>query len=212
MFFVGKSSKDWDSPDYVPSIFVFKGTKLNHQKLSRYERFLARKTQHEEHETSSTAHCGEASDSEQCVSDGVESLSATSTVMVDKGTSCDIQLRDSSVNTDDSYESRQTLLATIAEQKEKISSLNDSLLLSSSPAAAMRNDNEQTLFLTAIPSYDMFEALLNILSPVVKPKFALSAADQFLLVMMKLRLAVPLQDLSYRFRIGITVVSNIFHR
>ena len=52
---------------------------------------------------------------------GVESLSATS--MVDKGTSCDIQLRDSSVNTDDSYESRQSLLSTVAEQKEKISSL-----------------------------------------------------------------------------------------
>ena len=50
--------------------------------------------------------------------------------------------------------------------------------------------------LTGIPSYDMFEALLNTLSPVVKPKFALSVADQFLLVMMKLRLAVPLQDLS----------------
>ena len=102
------------------------------QKLSRYARFFSRKTQRktsehgEECETSSTAHCGEVSDSEQCRSDGVESLSATSTVMVDKGTSCDIQLRDSSVNTDDSYESRQSLLATIAEQKEKISSLNDS--------------------------------------------------------------------------------------
>ena len=58
----------------------------------------------------------------------------------------------------------------------------------------------------------MFEALLNILLSVIKPKFALSAADQFLLVMMKLRLAVSLQDLPYRFRIGITVVSNIFHR
>lgn len=53
---------------------------------------------------------------------------------------------------------------------------------------------------------------MNILLSVLKPKFALSAADQFLLVMMKLRLAVPLQDLPYRFRIGITVVSNIFHR
>ena len=80
----------------------------------------------------------------------------------------------------------------------------------------MRNDNEQTLFLTGIPSihvsYDTFEALLNILFPIVKPKFALSTADQFLLVMMKLRLAVSFQDLSYRFRIGITVVSNIFHK
>lgn len=74
----------------------------------------------------------------------------------------------------------------------------------------MRNDNEQTLFLTGIQSYDMIKALLNILLSVIKPKFALSAADQFLLVMMKLRLAVPFQDLPYRFRIGITVVSNIF--
>ena len=65
MFFGDKPSNDKDSPDYVPSIFVFKGTKLNHQKLSSYARFLARKTQRrtsehgEECETSSTAHCGE---------------------------------------------------------------------------------------------------------------------------------------------------------
>ena len=158
------------------------------QKLSR-TRFLARKTQRktrehgEECETSSTAHCGEVSDSEQCRSDGVESLSATSTVMVDKGTSCDIQLRDCSVNTHDCYESCQSLLATIAEQKEKINSLNDRVFLSSSPAAAMRNDNELLICCYSV-----------------------------LFVMMKLRLAVSFQDLSYRFCIGITVVSNIFHR
>ena len=40
MFFVGKPSNDKDSSDYVPSIFVFNGTKLNHQKLSRYTRFF----------------------------------------------------------------------------------------------------------------------------------------------------------------------------
>ena len=53
---------------------------------------------------------------------------------------------------------------------------------------------------------------MNLLLPIVKPKFALSTADQFLLVLMKQRLAVSFQDLSYRFRIGITVVSNIFHK
>ena len=53
------------------------------QKLSRYARVFSRKTQRktsehgEECETSSTAHCGEVSDSEQCRSDGVESLSVT---------------------------------------------------------------------------------------------------------------------------------------
>lgn len=84
---------------------------------------MARKAQRitsehgEEHGTSSTAHCGEVSDSEQCRSDGVESLNAT--VMVDKGTSCDIQLQDSSANTDDSYESHQSLLATKQTKKRK---------------------------------------------------------------------------------------------
>ena len=130
------------------SIFVFNRTKLNHQKLSRYERLWARRktNEHDEHETSSTAYYGEVNDSEHCMSDGVEFLTATSTVMVDKGTSCDIQLQDSSVNTDDSYGSRQSLLATIAELKEKITSLKDSLLLSSSPAAAMKNDKNRLFF------------------------------------------------------------------
>lgn len=65
------------SPDYVPSIFVFKGTKLNRQILSCYERCLARKAQSghgEKRETSSVAHCGEVNDFQQFMS---ESLSGT---------------------------------------------------------------------------------------------------------------------------------------
>ena len=65
-------------------------------------------------------------------------MSESSTVMVDKCTSCEIQVQDRSVNTHDSYESHQSLLATIAEQKEKTSYLNDSVLWSSSPSAAMK--------------------------------------------------------------------------
>lgn len=158
MFFVGKPSKDMDSPDYVPSIFVFKGTIRNCHAMNGFWLGKLREKLNMKNMRLALQHIVivEKQVILSNMSDGVESLSATSTVMVDKGTSCDIQVRDSSVNTDDSYESRQILPATIAEQKEKISSLNDSLLLSSSPAAAMRNDNEQTLFLTGIPSYDMF--------------------------------------------------------
>ena len=57
---------------------------------------------------------------EQCVSDGVESISATSTVMVDKGTPCDIQLRHSSVNTDDNYESPDTSSNSRAKGENKL--------------------------------------------------------------------------------------------
>ena len=36
--------------------------------------------------------------------------------------------------------------------------------------------------------------------------------DQFLLVLMKLRLAVPNQDLAYRFGINTSRVSQLFHK
>ena len=140
-----------------------------------------------------------------------ESLGSSTSEMVDKGMSCDIQIHDSSVNTDDTYTSCQSLLTTIAEQEEKIKSLTSRLSLHSSPAAAMKNDNEQTLFLTGMPSNKMFKGLLNILLPVVKTKFTLPPADQLLLVLMKLWLAVPFQDLAYRFCVCLTTVSTIFH-
>ncbi len=58
----------------------------------------------------------------------------------------------------------------------------------------------------------MFDNLLKVLLSVIKPKFSLSPPDQFLLVLMKLRMAVPMQDLSYRFHVSVVVISNIFHR
>ena len=132
--------------------------------------------------------------------------------MVDKGKSCDIQMHDSSVNTDNTYTSCQSLLTTIAGQEEKIKFLTSRLSLHSSPAAPIKDDDKQTLFLTGIPSNKMFEALLNILLPVVKTKFTLPHADQLLFVLMKLRLAVPFQDLVYCFRVCLTTISTIFHR
>ena len=64
-----------------------------------------------------------------------------------------------------------------------------------------------------IPSYSVFVALLNFLVCVMFKHLShgLSINDQFLLVLMKLRLAVPNQDLAYRFGINTSRVSQLFH-
>ena len=130
---------------------------------------------------------------------------------VDKATSCVAQCKDKSLNTEDTYQGCKSLLLSIEKLKGKNEALTKNLLLFSSQASMMKGSDEQTLFYTGLPSYKMFESLLNLLLPLLKVSDCLSAPDQLLLVLMKLRLAVPFQDLSYRFHISISQVSTIFH-
>lgn len=109
-------------------------------------------------------------------------------------------------------EDKVELKEVVRVLNNEVNSLGLSLKLSNSPVALMKNDSNLTLFWTGIPSYDMFESLFDMLLPLVKPRFSLPPQDQFLLVLMKLRMAVPFKDLSYRFHIQVATASNIFHR
>ena len=76
----------------------------------------------------------------------------------------------------------------------------------SSPALQMADDDMQTKFSTGLPSYKIFALLLSKLKTVIPlySHLGLEANDQFLMVLMKLRLAVPNQGLAYRFGVHIT--------
>ena len=52
--------------------------------------------------------------------------------------------------------------------------------------------------------------MLKSISPTYNP-YGLSAGDQLILVMMKLRLATPHKDLVYRFEVHVSWVTKIFH-
>ena len=86
-------------------------------------------------------------------------------------------------------------------------------LSSCSPFKRLEGDNEQTRFYTGLPSYKIFEFLLEKLKPIspTYDRHGLSAGDQLLLVMMKLRLATMHKDLAYRFGIHVSRVTKIFH-
>ena len=83
-----------------------------------------------------------------------------------------------------------------------------------SPAAIVQGDNDQTRFYTGLPSFAVFASLSDLFSGLISPGITgcgLSNSDQLLLVLMKLRLAIPNQDLAYWFRVHVTKVSKIFH-
>ena len=101
----------------------------------------------------------------------------------------------------------------MSAQQELIGMLKSELKVVVSPAAKMEGDDEQTHFYTGLPSYAVFSSLLDLLLSVMSKRTShgLSPQDQFLLVLMKLRLAVPGKDLGYRFGVSPTRVSQIFH-
>lgn len=74
-------------------------------------------------------------------------------------------------------------------------------------------DDEQTRFYTGLPLYIIFDFLLGKLQSVSPTynRYGLSAGDQLLLVMIKLRLATAHKDLAYRFGFHVAQVTNNFH-
>ena len=67
------------------------------------------------------------------------------------------------------------------------------------------------LFYTGLPTYAILKIVFNFISPFVERKpTVLSIFQEFILVLIKLRLNVPMQDLSYRFFVSVSTVSRIF--
>ena len=222
-YFVGKPSTCPSNPDYVPSVFVFSRTTYakNQQRMQRYERSLSR---HRE--------CDPADESEQPETDSGETTAKnpctdSNTFMKDAGTQCFVKCVHTASNTDDTESPLETLKETteslkkeIKESKEEIEKLQQDrkclreIQNFKSPAAIMQGDNDQTRFYTGLPSFAVFASLSDLFSGLISPGITgcgLSNSDQLLLVLMKLRLAIPNQDLAYRFRIHVTKVSKIFH-
>ena len=71
--------------------------------------------------------------------------------------------------------------------------------------------DSKTTFLTGLPSYAVFVWLLNYCTSVLPPSASLSPGDTLLLILMKLRLNLLYQDLSFRFNISVGHVSDILN-
>ena len=83
------------------------------------------------------------------------------------------------------------LMQQVAAQQELIAMLKSELKVAISPSAKLEGDDEQSHFYTALPSYVVFTSLLGLFLSVISKRrsHGLSPKDQFLLVLIKLRLS-----------------------
>lgn len=80
------------------------------------------------------------------------------------------------------------------------------------PGEHFFKSEEKVRFYTGLPSYDILLILLEHIEPhVSRTCQSLSRFQEFVMVLMKLRLNVPFQDLGYRFMVSRSTVSRIFY-
>ena len=71
--------------------------------------------------------------------------------------------------------------------------------------------DDKVRFYTGLPSYQILVTTLNHVAPCVSRRTqALDPFQEFIIVLIKLRLNVPFQDLAYRFLVSIATISRIF--
>ena len=81
------------------------------------------------------------------------------------------------------------------------------LKINSKSCTIQEEDNGKVSFYTGLPTYEVLEATFNHVSPFVKRRTqSLTLFQEMVMVLMKLRLNVPHQDLAYRFGISLSTV------
>lgn len=71
--------------------------------------------------------------------------------------------------------------------------------------------DEKVRFYSGLPSMDILMTVLDFVSPHIKRRTQkLSLFQEMIIVLMKLRLNMPYQDLAYRFQVSVTTISRIF--
>ena len=71
--------------------------------------------------------------------------------------------------------------------------------------------DDRVRFYTGLPGFDVLKATFSFISPfVTRRSKSLSLFQEFIMVLMKLRLNVTIQDLAYRFGVSLSTVSRTF--
>ncbi|PFX32996.1 hypothetical protein AWC38_SpisGene2096 [Stylophora pistillata] len=96
----------------------------------------------------------------------------------------------------------------------ELSELKQKLLDAQLNMETFQNNNEKTQFYTGLPNFFMLIQVYHLVLPYIKSTStnALTPFQELLLVLIRVRLNVPLQDLAYRFQIASSTAGRIFDR
>ena len=69
---------------------------------------------------------------------------------------------------------------------------------------------EYVKFYTGLPNFEVLQTVFDFVAPPATHRTKLTPFQEFALTLIKLRLDLPFQDLTYRFGLSVTTVSHIF--
>lgn len=79
---------------------------------------------------------------------------------------------------------------------------------------SFEKNEDKTRFYTGLPNFLVLIQIFELCKPYIScgPMSVLSKFEQFILVLMKLRLNLPLKDLAFRFKISLPTASRVWHK
>lgn len=97
---------------------------------------------------------------------------------------------------------------------DELSSTKVQLLSLQLTMESFTNSDEKTKFYTGVPTFSLLMHVFNIIAPRIKitTQNALGQFQEFLLVLIRLKLNSPLQDLAFRSNISVPTTSRIFDK
>ena len=106
---------------------------------------------------------------------------------------------------------QQTYMQHITDE---LRSTKGQLLSTQLTEDSFRDNDDKTKFYTGIPSFSLLMHVLNLIAPHIKrnSQNSLCQFQEFLLVLIRLKLNSPLQDLAYRFNVSVPTAHRIFDR
>lgn len=97
---------------------------------------------------------------------------------------------------------------------EELTLAKSQLLASQLSKKSFENNDELTKFYTGLPKFEVLNHVFNLVHPHVKTtsQNALNPFQEFILVLIRLKLNPPLQDLAFRFNISVSTASRVFDK
>ena len=136
-------------------------------------------------------------------------------------TTCSVDCQVESVNTASKLSQTGLTVADIGRNTlysqhltEELSNMKSQLLASQLTEDSFSGNDAKTKFYTGMPNFLMLKQVFNLIAPYVKntSQNALQQFQELVLVLIRLKLNVPLQDLAFRFGISVSTASRIFNR